>query len=344
MFIDQNLSDFSDLAFRSAIAVYLVALVVSLLYYGSVHLLSENRRARAARLSGLDAQAHTTDKVAVGAAGAESVDATATPFEVDESSLPENLRADTIIKKSARADKVGGVAQALVWLGVAFHGVHFVTRGVANNRFPWGNLFEYIMTITFVTMVIAVILVSRKSVRVVWPWILTPVLALMFYGGTQLYAESGPLVPALNSYWFTIHVSTVSIGGSIGLISGVFSIMYLLRSSPFGRRLSALPAAAKLDALAYRSAVWALPIFGLGIIFGAIWADGAWGRFWGWDPKETVSFVTWILYAAFLHARATPGWRNFAQWINAIAFASMVFNLFFINLVVSGLHSYAGLQ
>ena len=136
-------------------------------------------------------------------------------------------------------------------------------------------------------------------------------------------------------------------------MSGVASLMYLLRRKyPKGEEqgwlgtiAAPLPDATKLDALAYRTAVWALPIFGLGIIFGAIWANAAWGRPWGWDPKETVSFITWILYAAYLHARATPGWRGRkSAWINVFAFATMVFNLFFINMVVSGLHSYAGLN
>ncbi|SKX55018.1 cytochrome c-type biogenesis protein [Mycobacteroides abscessus subsp. abscessus] len=90
--------------------------------------------------------------------------------------------------------------------------------------------------------------------------------------------------------------------------------------------------------------VFGFPLFGLGIVFGAIWAESAWGRFWGWDPKETVSFIAWIIYAAYLHARATAGWRNStAAWINVAGFVALLFNLFIINLVVSGLHSYAGL-
>ena len=113
----------------------------------------------------------------------------------------------------------------------------------------------------------------------------------------------------------------------------------------FGKIAGPLPSAKRLDRLAYRTAVVAFPIFGLGLIFGAIWAESAWGRFWNWDPKETMSFVTWILYAAYLHARATTGWKDQrAAWINVVAFGIMVFNLFFINLVVSGLHSYAGLN
>lgn len=186
-----------------------------------------------------------------------------------------------------------------------------------------------------------------------WPWTLTPILALLFFGGTKLYADSAPVVPALQSMWFPIHVSTVSIGASIGMISGVASLLYLIRMSQprgeekgfLGALAKPMPSAKLLDTVAYRTAIITVPVFGLGIVLGAIWAESAWGRFWGWDPKETVSFITWILYAAYLHARATAGWRDSkSAWINIVALATMVFNLFFINMVVSGLHSYAGLN
>ncbi len=97
--------------------------------------------------------------------------------------------------------------------------------------------------------------------------------------------------------------------------------------------------------MAYRTTVVGFPLFSIGVICGAIWAEAAWGRFWGWDPKETVSFISWVLYAAYLHARATAGLKNMlAAWINVAALATMLFNMFAINYVVSGLHSYAGLN
>jgi cytochrome c-type biogenesis protein CcsB len=111
----------------------------------------------------------------------------------------------------------------------------------------------------------------------------------------------------------------------------------------FGRIIQRLPDAQTLDRIAYRTTIFAFPIFGFGVIFGAIWAEEAWGRYWGWDPKETVSFIAWVVYAAYLHARSTAGWRDRkAAWINVVGFIAMVFNLFFINLVTVGLHSYAG--
>lgn len=370
MQIDPQLSEFSDLAFRSAESLYLLALAISLVFYGMVRVGADRRRQRAEELeklqAGHSARAASTTKVTVGAGAAgnaadsdvaDAGEITGDDIEPDfasfEAQLPERLRSESISKTLDRSNKLGGITQSLVWLAIAIHAVFVILRGLAANRFPWGNLFEYVGVVTLFAMVVAALMIRRKAMRVMWPWILTPVAGLLFYAGTKLYAETAPVVPALQSYWFVIHVSVVSIGAGIGLISGVASLMYLLRyANPKGEEkgwlgtvAAPLPDVTKLDALAYRTAVWALPIFGLGIIFGAIWADAAWGRFWGWDPKETVSFITWILYAAYLHARATPGWRGpKSAWINVFAFATMVFNLFFINMVVSGLHSYAGLN
>ena len=155
----------------------------------------------------------------------------------------------------------------------------------------------------------------------------------------------------------------VSLGSGVFLVAGVASILFLLKMSRFGdpdarpdgagpapqatlaRIVSRLPDAQSLDRIAYRTTIFAFPVFGFGVIFGAIWAEEAWGRYWGWDPKETLSFIAWVIYAAYLHARSTAGWRDRrAAWINVAGFVAMVFNLFFINLVTVGLHSYAGVS
>jgi cytochrome c-type biogenesis protein CcsB len=280
--------------------------------------------------------------VAVGGGGGGS-----TPTDLP--STPD----EELEKRERGADKLGGMTQSLVWLGIVLHAVAWVVRGFAVDRFPLSNLYEYMLGITLGVMVAAAVALHRKSWRSLWPWVLTPMLALMFYGGTDLYAESAPVVPALQSNWLPIHVSTVAIGASVGIVSGVAALLYLLRlwQAPgqekgfFGALAKPLPTAKKLDGLAYRAAIITLPTFGLGILLGAIWAESAWGRFWGWDPKETVSLITWVLYAAYLHARATPSWKGWkAAIINIVALGTMIFNLFFINMVVSGLHSYAGLN
>ncbi|MEY8566216.1 c-type cytochrome biogenesis protein CcsB [Corynebacterium sp.] len=367
--LNEGLADFSDLAYTTTVALYLLGLAVSLVFYGMYRSATETRRERA-RILGENKAGRDREKVAV-AAGAVAADTEGGTDDKDladggshdvsgiatgslsEDELPERFQVESIRERFRRTDRWGGMAQAVIWLGVAMHVLFVVVRGLAANRFPWGNLFEYVSVVSAVSMVIACYVLRRKAMRVLWPWILTPIVLLLFYAGTELYADVAPVVPSLNSYWFVIHVSVVSVGGGIGLVSGMASLLYVLRrAQPRGQEkgvlgvlATPLPDASKLDALAYRAAIWTLPVFGLGVIFGAIWAHAAWGRFWGWDPKETVSLITWILYAAYLHARATPGMRGKpAAWINVVAFATMVFNLFFINIVVSGLHSYAGLN
>ena len=236
---------------------------------------------------------------------------------------------------------------------MALHLVAFVTRGLAANRFPLGNLYEYILFMTAVIMVVAAVVIQRRNWHTVWPWLLFPMVIAMFLNSTVFHIQAAPVVPALQSYWQPVHVSTVSIGASVGLVSGAFALLYLLRMRQprgeehgfLGAILRPLPDAKTLDQIAYKTAVVTLPLFGIGIVFGAIWAEVAWGRFWGWDAKETVSMVTWILYAAYLHARATAGWKSTAAaWINVFAMAMTIFNMTYVNTVVAGLHSYAGLN
>ncbi|SMG38475.1 cytochrome c-type biogenesis protein CcsB [Corynebacterium pollutisoli] len=329
--VNQTLSNFSDVAFQSAFVIYTLALVLSLIYYGRMQGVIDARRALA--------RAEKKELVAVGDGGSTVVDDVPPVEEVE--------------RLEDRANKFGGMTQSLVWLGVIVHSVSVVLRGLATDRFPFGNLYEYVLVTTAFIMIGAAIVIQRKEWRVVWPWLLVPILALLFFGGTKLYADSAPVVPALQSNWLPIHVSVVSSGASIGMLSGIASLLYLLRiwqpqgqeRGVFGAIAKPLPSAKKLDGMAYRTAILTLPVFGLGIVLGAIWAEAAWGRFWGWDPKESVSLISWILYAAYLHARATAGWRNWkAAWINIAALATTIFNLFFINMVVSGLHSYAGLN
>jgi cytochrome c-type biogenesis protein CcsB len=172
---------------------------------------------------------------------------------------------------------------------------------------------------------------------------------LMFINGTLLYTTAAPVQPALQSYWLVIHVSAAIIGSGVFLVPGVASVLYLFRAAyekdatKFARFASKLPSADVLDRIAYRTTIFAFPVFTFGVLCGAVWAESAWGRFWGWDPKETVAFIAWVVYAAYLHSRATAGWRGArAAAINIVGFSAIVFNLFFVNLVTAGLHSYAG--
>ena len=339
MLVDSSMAALSDLTFRTAFVIYIAALLMSCIYYGRLLGVIDMRREREA----LKASARET--VAVGA-GSGSV-ATAEP-PVSPTRLDAEYDA-----RVANARKWANMTQALVWFGIALHLVAFVTRGLAAQRFPLGNLYEYLLFMTVVIMIAAAVVVQRRGWHSVWPFVLFPMVIAMFLNSTVFHLQAAPVVPALQSYWLPVHVSTVSIGASIGVVSGIFALLYLLRMwQPkgeehgfFGAIAKPLPSAQTLDKITYKTAIITLPLFGIGTVFGAIWAEAAWGRSWNWDAKETVSMITWILYAAYLHARATAGWKNSkAAWINVFALAMTVFNMTYVNFVSASLHSYAGLN
>jgi cytochrome c-type biogenesis protein CcsB len=199
------------------------------------------------------------------------------------------------------------------------------------------------------------VLSRAPQIRYLGLFVMFPVVVLMFLAGTVLYSNASPLVPALQSYWLAIHVTAAASSEGVLMVSSVLTILYLIRRrydtrsaigepSRFDTIGARLPAAVSLDKNAYRLAAFAFPIYTFGVIAGAIWAEAAWGRYWGWDPKETWAFIAWVVYAAYLHARATGGFRKYAPWINLLGFGAITFNFFVVNIVISGLHSYAGLN
>jgi cytochrome c-type biogenesis protein CcsB len=247
--------------------------------------------------------------------------------------------------RSARAERYGRMGVSLVGLGAVLHLGSIVARGLSAERWPLGNMYEFIAAITLAAVVTWLVMLRRlPAVRDAATFVLLPVVVLMTIGGTALYTTVAPVMPALKSYWLPVHVTAIMISSGLLLVSGSASLMFVLRSQTRFPGLTArLPEADVLDRLAYRIMIVAFPLYTFAVVAGAVWAESAWGRFWGWDPKETVAFVAWVIYAAYLHARATAGWRTGrAAWVNVAGLATMIFNLFFINLVVAGLHSYAG--
>jgi cytochrome c-type biogenesis protein CcsB len=247
-----------------------------------------------------------------------------------------------------RGRRWGVAAMVLTALGAVAHGAVLVTRGMAADRLPWGNMYEF-ATATVLVAVVAYLVLALRSpgLRHIGVFVLAPVVLALVLIGLFLYAEAGPLVAALRSSWLAIHVSTAILGFGIFFVSGITSALYLVRSRSEavvdGGIVSRLPSAAALDRVAHRTAVFGFPIWTFAVIAGAIWAESAWGRFWGWDPKETWAFIAWVVYAAYLHARTTAGWRGRpAAWVNVVGLVVMVFNLLFVNMVSTGLHSYAG--
>jgi cytochrome c-type biogenesis protein CcsB len=245
----------------------------------------------------------------------------------------------------------GRIAVGINALGVLVHLGALVTRGVAADRMPWGNMYEFILSVTFVGSAVWLGLVSRKpGIRHLGLFVTLALVVLLGADGLIAYTPVGPLVPALNSYWFVIHVSTIILASGILLLGAVPATMFLIKTGydqgkrrfPYtlGRRV---PAAETLERLTFRLHAFAVPLFTFGaLIAGPLWAEASWGRYWGWDPKEVWAFISWVVYACYLHARATPSVkRTTATWIAIIGFATMLMNLFGVNLFFSGLHSYA---
>ncbi|UQU64640.1 c-type cytochrome biogenesis protein CcsB [Couchioplanes caeruleus] len=254
-------------------------------------------------------------------------------------------------KPQDRSRTLGLVAVGLNALAVLLHLGTLATRGVAADRMPWGNMYEFTLSVTFVGSVAWLAVLGRRSgIRHLGLFVTLSLVVLLGANGLIAYTPVGPLVPALNSYWFVIHIATIILASGTFLLGAVPATLFLIKAGydqgkrRFPYTLGAwVPAAATLERLTFRLHAFAFPLFTFGaLIAGPLWAEASWGRYWGWDPKEVWAFISWIVYAGYLHARATPSVkRTTATWIALIGFATMLMSLFGVNLYFAGLHSYA---
>ncbi|GAB2928416.1 c-type cytochrome biogenesis protein CcsB [Micromonospora polyrhachis] len=267
---------------------------------------------------------------------------------------PKSAGTDSPPTKKGRDVLLGRAAVVVTAVAALVHLAVLVTRGIAADRMPWGNMYEFVLTGTFVGVVAWLFMLYRHpTIRHLGLFVALVMVLLLGLAGLVLYTPVVPLVPALNSYWFIIHISTITISSGIFVLGAVPATMYLIRSGyeqgkrsfPYtlGRRV---PAAAELERLTFRLHAFSFPIWTFAVIAGAIWAEAAWGRYWGWDPKEIWAFISWVVYAGYLHARATPSVkRSVATWIAIIGFLTMLVNLFGVNFFSSdSLHSYASVE
>ena len=320
--VDTHMANLSNQLMLGAVLLYVVAMI------GYAADIAFGRRT---------AEATTPEpaKVLAGAGGPETSEAGPGEATGEEATDGEGRRVDW-----------GRFAVLLNVIAWGLHGAEIITRGMAAHRVPWGNMYEFVSAITFAAVTVYLVLLWRYKVRWLGPFLMVAVVIALGIATIWLYNDPGPLRPALHSYWIAIHVTAAVTATGIFTVAGVATILYLLKSRPAARTggiLDRVPDADALDTLAHRTMMFGFPIWTFAIIAGAIWADSAWGRYWGWDPKETWSFITWVVYACYLHARATAGWRGRkAAIISLVAFGCLLFNFFGINYLVSGLHSYAG--
>jgi cytochrome c-type biogenesis protein CcsB len=249
----------------------------------------------------------------------------------------------------SRTERVGRLASAFMVLGFLLLTAAVIFRGISAHRVPWGNMYEFSITGAFAFSGAYLFALKKYKLR----WLGLPVsLAVLLTLGTAitlLYRPSAPLVPALKSTWLVIHVSAAIISGGVFLLANCVAAAYLIldRYEQKGIRpvwAKRLPSLEALDNLSYRLVALVFPLWTFAVIAGAIWAESAWGRYWGWDPKETWAFITWVAYAAYLHARVTVGWRGRkAAWLCLFAGSTFLFNYIYINVWGTGRHTYSGL-
>ncbi len=326
--IDGSAAHLSDTLFTTAIAVYALAMVGYTAEYAF------GRRGRVAATA-----VPVRQRQLIGAGGPP----------VSEAAVPPQLPA-----RGSGADRVGRGAVLLTVLGLVIHTASIGVRAVAVDAVPWSNMYEFASVAGLVGVLAFLgVLWKSPSIRHLGGFVLLPVVLMMFLAGTVLYSRAQPLVPALQSYWLAIHVTLAAVSEGAFMTSAVLTLLFLAKkrqdrvggNGRLATLAARLPATQTLDKVAYRIVAFAFPLYTVAIICGAIWAEAAWGRYWGWDPKETWAFIVWVVYACYLHARATAGWRvRAASWINLLGFCAITFNFLVVNIVVSGLHSYAGLS
>ncbi len=257
--------------------------------------------------------------------------------------------------RSLRIETSGRIGIALTVVAVLLHLAGVVTRSFASDpwRVPWGNMYEFSLTGALGVSLVYLVLLKRLDLRWMGLFVTAFEVTVLMLANLSLEQAAGPLVPALHSYWLVIHVGAAILATGAFSVGALASLVFLLKQrvqrsgSPRAHGLLEMfPATDALDRLAYRVHAVGFPLWTFAaLIAGPVWAEYAWGSYWNWDPKEVWAFITWVIYAAYLHARATAGWKGRAAAILAlVAFSSLLFNFVGINFFfgAGSMHSYAG--
>ena len=265
--------------------------------------------------------------------------------------------ASTKKKVRAGATKLERVGIILLAVAAVIHGTGVVLRGIAASRVPWANMYEFSITGSFVVVTIFLCALTIKDIRLIATFVAGFNLLILGTADTVFYIDVKSLMPALQSYWLVIHVLVAVLATAFFNIAAALSIAYIFKTAKWVktsklklvdliRRILALfPKEDKLERLSYRFNIIGFILWTFTLIAGAIWAERAWHRYWGWDTKEVWTFIIWTIYAGYLHANATRGWNGKrSAWLVVIGFAAILFNFTVVNLFFKGLHVYSGLK
>ena len=256
-------------------------------------------------------------------------------------------RATTRVDSVTRPSRWLRVGMAFTVIAWALHVGGTLFRGFAAGRVPWANMFEFSLTATAIIVGVFLAVQFWQDLRFLGAFVSGFTLLFLGVATVNFYVDVVPLPPALQSYWLVIHVFVASLGTGFFALGAALSVMQLLQARATGRLpfLATLPDAVKLENVAYRLIVVGFVFWTFTLIAGAIWAEHAWGRYWGWDTKEVWTFIIWTIFAGYIHARATRGWRGSrSAWLAIIGFAAVIFNFTIVNLFFKGLHAYSGIS
>lgn len=249
-----------------------------------------------------------------------------------------------------RPSKFERVAFALTVLGFALHVAGTVLRGVAAQRVPWANMFEFSLTASAIVVGVFIFVQFWQDLKFLGAYITGSSLIVLGFGTVGFYVSVIPLPPALQSYWLVIHVFVATLGTAFFAVGAGLSFIQLFQSRREANHLANLrfldtfPNSVHLENLAYRVIVVGFVFWTFTLMAGAIWAEHAWGRYWGWDTKEVWTFIVWTIFAGYIHARATRGWRgNRSAVLALVGITAVTFNFTIVNLFFKGLHTYSGL-
>jgi cytochrome c-type biogenesis protein CcsB len=330
-----DFEQFSLLSIWTAIALYALALLI--------YAFDIARRAQHAA-DRVDAAVTVREKVLVGADGTN-------PVTGGGASIPAASAA-----AGGKRNLYARIATSVMWLGLLFHFAGIILRGLAIGHVPWSNLYEFAMTGTFLVSLVYLVVLFFYDLRYLGSFI--SLIVVLFLAGATLsfYVKVVPLADPLKSVWLVIHVFVATLACAFFALACGLSILQLMQSrraakiasgaAPVKRSfLDTIPDATRLEGLAYRFTIVGFILWTFTLIAGSIWANDAWGRYWGFDTKEVWTFVIWVLYAGYIHARATRGWRGArSAWLSIVGFAAVLFNFTIVNVFFKGLHAYSGLS
>ncbi|GAB7192614.1 c-type cytochrome biogenesis protein CcsB [Kineococcus sp. NUM-3379] len=332
MTVDENLAGLSNVLLYGAMTAYLVSLVAFAMDLADGQRTAKGEAARQARLA----------KEAQRTGGSVALAPPAPPVRGR--------------RRSA------AIATSVLAAAFVLHLASVLARGVSVGRVPWGNMFEFAVTgaVVVTGVYLAALVQARRSgigggrdLRYLGTFVVGPVLLTLGLALRTFYVEAAELVPALDSYWLIIHVAVAFLASALFTIGFSTTVLQLVQDSRETRRregrtvgasfMDAMPSAQELERTSARLHAVAFVLWTFTLIAGAIWAQKAWSRYWGWDAKEVWTFVIWVVYATYLHARATRGWDGRpAAYLSMVGFACLIANFTLVNLVFDGLHSYAG--